>query len=653
MKTSPIQPAPLTFNAEGQPWSEQYADVYHAKAGAFEQAAHVFLAGNRLPQRWQQTPTKRFVILETGLGLANNFLATWQAWRATPEPRAPLDFVSIEQHPFTGADLRRAHAHSPCPEMVDALLAQWPALTPNLHMLSFDGGRVRLLLALGDALQWLPELHMRVDAFYLDGFAPSRNPALWQPKVFKALARLAQPEATVATWSAARAVRDGLSAAGFEITRAVGHGEKRDMTVGRYAPRWRPRVSPGRASAAAHGGEQHALIIGAGLAGCATAWGLSQVGWRSTVLDAATTPACGASGNPAGLFHGIVNAQDGAHSRLYRTAALAIHQVAQAAIDHHSAQGQAQGLWRLESRRSEAEMHALLGALGLPPDYVQAHSADSASRGTGWPLTSPAWWFAKGGWIDPAGLCRAYLAIADQATRFKGAQNVASLRCDDKGWTACDAQGHALSTAPVLVLCNAGDALRLLGRPKTLLTPVRGQLSWCGTPAQAAALGWPAQGPHQPVTGAGYALRTESQWLWGATSQIGDLDPAVRADDHVSNLVQWARLRGEALDERSAQARLATAQVQGRVGWRWTTPDKLPVWGGMPQGPGRREQLRHLPRVPGLWVCTGLGSRGITWSALAGQVMAALISGTACPLESSLLDAVDPARLQWPHEADR
>lgn len=645
MKATPIQPATLTFNEQGLPWSAQFGDIYHPKAGAFAQARHVFLRGNRLPERWQSVPSQRFVILETGLGLANNFLATWQAWRATPEPRSPLDFVALELHPFTAADLKRAHARSPCPELIEALLAQWPALTHNLHVLSFEGGKVRLLLALGDALKWLPELQMQVDAIYLDGFAPSRNPELWQPKVFKALARLSKPDSTVATWSAARSVRDGLHAAGFEVTLAPGHGDKRDITLGRYAPCFTPR-SPRQSSPVTQGGERHALIIGAGLAGCATAWGLAQVGWRSTVLDAATAPACGASGNPAGLFHGIVNAQDGTHSRLYRSAALAIHKVVQEAIKHHGVQGSTQGLWRLETRRSEAQMQALLSQLGLPEDYVQAHSPSSAAHHVGWPLSANAWWFPFGGWVDPAALCRAYLAMADHQANFKGGQSVASLQADVDGWTAYDSQGHRLGTAPAVVLCNAGDVLRLVHQPKHLLTAVRGQVSWCSTLSQAAALGWPAQGPHQPLAGSGYALRmTHSQCLWGATSQVDDLDPLVREQDHVSNLMQWARLRGITLNARDAQQQIAAAQVQGRVGWRWSCADKLPLWGAMPAGPFKRESLRFAPRVSGLWMCTGMGSRGITWSALAGQVMAALISNTACPLEASLLNAVDPGRL--------
>jgi tRNA 5-methylaminomethyl-2-thiouridine biosynthesis bifunctional protein len=293
MKTAPIQAATLSFNEQGVPWSEAFDDVYHPQAGAFAQAQHVFLAGNGLPDRWSEGAHKRFVILETGFGLGNNFLATWQAWRQRLVSCPALDFISIERHPFTRADLQRAHAHSPCPELANALLAQWPPLTHNLHSLRFDNAQVRLLLAFGDALAWLPELVTSVDAFYLDGFAPARNPELWQERVFKTLARLAKPGATVATWSAARTVRDGLTSAGFEVRATPGTGGKRDITLARFAPRFTPRP-PSRCATAVTGGDQRALIIGAGLAGCATAWGLANAGWHSTVLDSAAQPASGA-----------------------------------------------------------------------------------------------------------------------------------------------------------------------------------------------------------------------------------------------------------------------------------------------------------------------------------------------------------------------
>ena len=244
MNTRPIVAAMLAFNEDGLPWSAAYQDIYHPQAGAFTQAQHVFLAGNELPQRWQRR--HRFVILETGFGLGNNFLATWLAWQQDAQRCERLVFVSIEQHPFTTDDLRRAHAHSPAAELARQLVEAWPPLTHNLHTLSFESGKVQLLLALGNVSDWLPEIVARVDAFYLDGFVPAHNPQMWQARLFKALARLAAPDATLATWTAASTVRDGLRTAGFDARKAPGKGGKRDITLARYAPTFAPRSAPSR-----------------------------------------------------------------------------------------------------------------------------------------------------------------------------------------------------------------------------------------------------------------------------------------------------------------------------------------------------------------------------------------------------------------------
>src|SRR5438270_481105 len=314
MKTRAIVAASLTATADGVPFSAAYDDVYHPKAGALAQAQHVLLRGSGLPERWRGR--ERFVVLETGFGLGNNFLATWDAWRRDPGACRQLHFVSIEQHPLARDDLRALPRDDALKPLAALLADAWPPLTPNLHRLEFEGGRVQLLLALGDVANWLPELVAQVDAFYLDGFAPARNPQMWQPRLYKAMARLAVPGATAATWTAARSVRDGLPAAGFAVEVAPGQGGKRDITLARYAPAYTPRPAlPGRPAARAAG---RAAIIGAGLAGCATAWALTRQGWRCTLLDRHAGPASEASGNPAGLFHGIVNPQDGAHARLHR-----------------------------------------------------------------------------------------------------------------------------------------------------------------------------------------------------------------------------------------------------------------------------------------------------------------------------------------------
>ena len=246
-----------------------FGDVYHPQAGAIAQARQVFLAGNGLPERWAHQ--SRFTILETGFGLGNNFLATWSAWRQDPQRCRHLVFASIEKHPLTAADLARVHGLDGGEEQQDpehrllatALHARWPQLTPGLHVLHFDGAdaqvhaddslaqsgpggwRVTLLLGLGDIADLLPQLMLLADAFYLDGFAPARNPDMWQPALLGRINRLAAPGATVATWSTARVMRDALAQAGFDVEKAPGFASKRDMCSGVYAPRHQVAPPPG------------------------------------------------------------------------------------------------------------------------------------------------------------------------------------------------------------------------------------------------------------------------------------------------------------------------------------------------------------------------------------------------------------------------
>lgn len=242
-----IEPAQLSFSPEGIPFSEDYGDVYHTKSGGVGQARHVFLGGNGLPQRWQGR--ERFVVVETGFGLGLNFLVTWAAWRADPQRAQQLDFISFEKHPFAAVDLARAHAallaapdesgmapqlEAELAALVAELVGAWPPLAPGRHDLAFDDGRVRLGLVFADATQALPRLSAPVDAFYLDGFSPARNPDLWSEPLLAELARLAAPGATLATWSVAAAVRRSLAAAGWQLAKRAGFAGKREMLCGRW-----------------------------------------------------------------------------------------------------------------------------------------------------------------------------------------------------------------------------------------------------------------------------------------------------------------------------------------------------------------------------------------------------------------------------------
>lgn len=665
MKTHPITPAIVSWqdNAAPQPFAPLFDDVYHASAGAHEQARHVFLHGNGLPTRWQGRD--RFVILETGFGLGNNFFATWAAWRADAQRCERLIFISIEKHPLTRNDLAQVHATHAAPEMAalaGELIERWPTLTPNVHALHFDDSRVQLLLCLGDVADVLGAFDAEVDAFYLDGFAPAKNPEMWNEHVMQRLPRLAAPGATAATWSVARNVRDGLQAAHFEVQRTEGFADKRDMLTARYAPHHHaPRPAGAPRTPQLPREQRHALIIGAGLAGCSAAWALAEQGWRATVLDRQSEPATQTSGNPAGLFHGILNADDGIHARLYRAAALTLVQVLRPWLAQGRIHGSCDGLLRLEERLSDAEAHALLQKTGLPASYVSWLDQAQARERSGLQVPSGGWLFTEGGWTQPAVLARTMLDTS--GARFIGHQEVHRLSHENGEWIAWSKHGERLAQAPVAVIANGALARELLApaghapleHAPIQLNPVRGQLCWLPDTDPRAHV------PQLPVTGAAYAIHTDDgRIVLGATSQHNDPDPAVRPQEHLRIAEDAAQIGVFAPD---ALAQLTPEAFAGRVAWRPVTGDRLPIIGPVaarltPQNtPRRADHPRHYPRLQndtsGLYLLTGLGSRGVTWSALAGRVLASWITGCPAPVESDLLHAMDPARFELKARAER
>ena len=587
-----------------------------------------------LPGRWQGR--HRFVILEVGFAAGRHFLATWQAWRDDPQRCTQLVVIAIDPHPPSREALARQAQESPFPELLAEMQRAWPPLTPDLHRLDFEAGRVQLLLAVGEPRRWLPELVASVDAFVLDGGTPA---SLCDERFCKVLGRLAAPGATLSAASSSSDWHRHLVSAGFSLQASPQH-----TTQARFAPAFTPRRSPARTGAGANV-EPHALIVGGGLAGCAAAWALAEQGWRSTVLERHAQIAAEASGNPAGLFHGIVNAQDGLHAQFNRAAAFAAARSVRIALDRHAVAGAIDGLLRLETSLTHAQMQALLTSFGWPADCLQALDAEAASALGGIRLGDPAWLYPGGGWVNPAGLARSWLERAAAQAELRTDVEVHALRQTETGWRLLDAQGQTIAEAQTVVLANAGDAMRLLGGCGWPIDKLRGQLS--RVPASVAM----PPLPRVPIAGAGYLLpEINGEAIFGATAQRDDDDPAVRLDDHLANLRQLERLTGHRIDP-------ASVTLQGRTAWRWSSVDRLPVIGAVPEGSwaqaspdagtkrlARLDQPRFVPRVPGLYVFTALGSRGITWSALGAQTLASIITGAPAPLGSSLLDAIDPAR---------
>ena len=234
MNNDLIEPAELTWDDRGEPRNTRFDDKYFSTDDGLDEVRYLFITNNGLPERWRGR--QRFTIGETGFGTGLNFLATWALWRERAEPGATLHFISVERYPLSRDDLERAHRRWPELEpSASELRKQWPALTPGEHRLELDGGRVALTLLLGVAVECYGALERPddgVEAWYLDGFGPSANPAMWSEPLFRELARLSAPGATLGTFTIAGFVRRGLEAAGFRVSKIPGHGRKKQMLHG-------------------------------------------------------------------------------------------------------------------------------------------------------------------------------------------------------------------------------------------------------------------------------------------------------------------------------------------------------------------------------------------------------------------------------------
>jgi tRNA 5-methylaminomethyl-2-thiouridine biosynthesis bifunctional protein len=597
-----IVPARLEFK-DGVPYSAAYGDVYHSADGGAGQAGHVFLQGCGLPAAWVGRPS--FVMLETGFGTGLNFLTTWAAWRDDPARSARLHFLSVEKHPFHADDLARLHAQWPkFATLSNELLASWPTLTPGFHRIALDAGRVQLTLMLGDAADCLPQLQAEVDAFYLDGFAPDVNADLWQAGLFGELARLAKPGATAATYSVAAPVRQGLAQAGFVCEKRAGYGRKRHCLSARFAG------EPGRLKPVV---PQHVVVIGAGVAGAATAHALAQRGVAVTVLERAEAIALGASGNPVGVFRPLVSRDDNRATRLTRAAFL--HDLrAWAALD--GVEWSRCGVLHLaKDSDAAAKQKQALADTAPPAGYARWVELDEARELANWPVVAPGVFYPGAGWVVPGSLCRAWLA--HPLIRVQTGCAVARLAAVAAGWQVLGVDGAVLAEADAVVLANARDALSLVpGQPWPLHT-VRGQITQL-PPGSLPELG-------RVVAREGYVLPGIERPLVGATYEHDDADTTPRAASDLSNLARLeAILPG-------AGERFPPDAVSGRASLRATLPDRLPLLGA-------------VGGAAGLYVAAGYASRGVVWAGLLGEALADLMTQQPLPLEADLMRAIAPGR---------
>ncbi|HBO7223054.1 TPA: bifunctional tRNA (5-methylaminomethyl-2-thiouridine)(34)-methyltransferase MnmD/FAD-dependent 5-carboxymethylaminomethyl-2-thiouridine(34) oxidoreductase MnmC, partial [Pseudomonas aeruginosa] len=406
---SDFQHAQLDWDENGQPLSRAFGDVYFSRHSGLNETRHVFLATNRLAERFAALGDGEVLCIgETGFGTGLNFLCAWQLFERVAPAGARLEFVSVEKFPLAAADLRRALAL--WPELApwsEALLGQYLAVHPGFQRLAFAGGRVGLTLLLGDALECLPQLDARVDAWFLDGFAPAKNPDMWSPVLFAELARLSAPQATLGTFTSAGFVRRGLIEAGFAMQRVPGYGQKREMLSGTYQGPPANAGKPWYARPAPHAGRRAALVVGGGLAGCASAASLAARGWQVTLIERHPGLAREASGNPQGVLYLKLSAHGTPLSRLVLSGFGHTRRLLERLRRGHD--WDACGVLQLAFDAKEAQRQAQLAA-AFPADLLHGLDREQAERLAGVALPAGGLFYPEAGWVHPPALCQALAA---------------------------------------------------------------------------------------------------------------------------------------------------------------------------------------------------------------------------------------------------
>ncbi|MGB5146034.1 MAG: bifunctional tRNA (5-methylaminomethyl-2-thiouridine)(34)-methyltransferase MnmD/FAD-dependent 5-carboxymethylaminomethyl-2-thiouridine(34) oxidoreductase MnmC [Porticoccaceae bacterium] len=650
--------------------SVHFDDIYHSPADGLGETRHVFIAGNQLLKRWQSLRAgEGFVIGETGFGSGLNFLVAGSLWLASAPETAVLHYVSVEKYPLARGDFACALAQWPAfAALATELARDYPPPVAGCHRLVLAGGRIQLTLLLGDATIMLNQVQAsdhplfrhgtapKIDAWFLDGFAPARNPDMWRPELFAQLAVLSRAGTSFATFTAAGSVRRGLADAGFTVDKVAGHGSKRDMLRGEFpalpapaeaaAPqpqRHRPAGAPWYLDAAEYGtAPGTAAVIGAGIAGCTSARALAERGWQVTLYDRATI-ASGASGNPQGVLYPRLTAEPSAFGAINLAALL-------------FAQNYYRDFWRdglgnhcgvllLPETAAHAEQLRRIAARH-PAEIALLVEASELATIAGLPLAADCGLLLPGlGWIDPTAVCRRLVEHPRIAVR--STEIVALSRDGAEGWQLSHRRGEITGSYDVVVLANATELARFEQTRHLPLKAIHGQISICpATPASKKL--------RTVICGAGYlGPAVGGRHTFGATYDLSATHLEVRSDGHRDNLAKLG-----ATDPRLPEILGAPdpAQLSGRAGLRCVTPDYLPLVGPAPIehlmletfAPLRRDARADIPRPgsywPGLFIHGGHGSRGLSHAPLCATLLADLIEGRPRPLAQELVIALNPAR---------
>jgi tRNA 5-methylaminomethyl-2-thiouridine biosynthesis bifunctional protein len=635
---------------DGQPYSPEFGDVYFSRASGVDETRHVFLEGNRIVERCAAlAPGDVFAIGETGFGTGLNFLSAWRAFRETAHAAARLHFVSTELLPLSTADLGRALSLWPeLQPLATQLLEQWNDQPRGWQRFVFDGGRVALTLLVGDARETLPQLDGVIDAWFLDGFAPSKNPELWTPELMQVISAHSRAGTTCATYSSAGDVRRALQAAGFRVEKTPGFGPKREMLRGVCeVPVPRPYRAPWLLRPVTVSVPRDAIVIGAGLAGTAAAASLAARGIDVLLIERHEAIAQEASGNAQGVLYAKFSPHDTALTRLLVAGMqLSLREIGRRLPEDASAWSRC-GVLQLAHDATEVRRQGELARQAWPATFLRSVDRTEAAAVAGVDVETGGLLLEQAGWVHPPALCAAF--ARHSRIRVQARREALEIDRLPSGRWRVSGAGSWNEEAALVVVATAADARAFASVAHLPTHVIRGQLTHLSRNEASGKL-------KTVLCGEGYiAPARNGVHCLGATFGIRDAGVDLRAEDHRENLAMLPSL-SPALADAFPDAVSHPERLAGRAALRCMSPDYLPIVGPVTDASGFSVRYARLskdattrfdasaPWHEGLFISVAHGSRGLLTAPIAGEVIAAQALGEPLPVPESVADALSPSR---------
>ena len=598
------------------PISKQFGDVYFSKDNGLLETRHVFLNGNDLTERLSQLHDYQyFCVGETGFGTGLNILTLWQLWQQVRlDNHSHLHVVSVEKFPLNKADLIRAlNVWTELKPLAEKLIQQYPLPIAGCHRLSFPEERFSIDLWLGDAQDIFPTIPktQTVNAWFLDGFAPSCNPDMWQANVLDHMVRLSDFGTTFASFSVAGILKRGLKQHGIQISRPRGFGHKREMLKAIWLDTSQTETqsqdsettiaAPPKSETSK---QRKIAIIGAGIAGLSSAWAFAQRGHQVTIYEQ-NEPLSGASGNPLALLNPKLCPIEQAHEHLMTLSwqhALNFYPQFKA---FRSIQVQQIALKNADELSGLVEQY--------PENVLTANTTLECFPETEFPSLT----LHQAGAVSPHQLRDEILQHAN--IRIEKVK-ISRLESTDSQVTLWQDQQIIAITDHAIVCCAKQSAELFENYP--VLKPIRGQVSWVENSQRPLAL-------DQAYSYGGYCMQLDTaQLILGASFYPNRDDAEVLTEDHVHNYELIHNVF-----PKYAQGLPSVDTWQGRASVRAQSLDYFPLVG----------KIQNLGQI---YTFAGLGSKGFLFAPLCSEILAALILGELCPVPQSLLDKLNPQRFQ-------